>query len=135
MLVTFKSSIAVGELSVHRHQSFIRKTIAALAAKFGVKIYKYSINSNHLHLLTKGETRIGLQNFLCTLPALIARKVTGATKGKTFRKRFWDQLVHSRIVEWQKAFAFALQYVVRNQQETSGEIPYTSRKRRVAIEV
>ena len=135
MLITFKSSLASGELSLHRHQDFIRRSIAALAAKFGVKVYKYSINSNHLHLLTKGETRIGLHNFLRTLPALIARKVTGATKGKPFGKKFWDQLVHSRIVEWQKAFTFALQYIVKNQRETSGDIPFTPRKRKPAIQV
>ena len=51
MLITFKSSIAVGELSFHRHQIFIHLSMAALAARFGVRVYKYSINSNHLHLL------------------------------------------------------------------------------------
>ena len=47
-----------------------------------------------------------------------------------FGKKFWDQLVHSRIVEWQKAFGFAIAYIVKNQRETSGEIPFTPRKRK-----
>ena len=130
MFVTFKSSAAGGKTSFHRYQGFIHKTIAALAARFGVKVYKYSINSNHLHMLLKGDTRIGLQNFFRTLPALIARKITSATKGNPLGKRFWDRLVHSRIVEGGKAFLFAIQYVIRNQRETSGEIPFTPRQRK-----
>ena len=74
MLFTFKFSLAVDSCSFHRYQAFIHQTVATLAARFGVKGYKYSINSNHLHFLGKGETRIGLQNFLRTPPALFARK-------------------------------------------------------------
>ena len=113
MLVAFKSSRAEGERSLHHSQNFINRSIAAIASKFGVKVYKYSINSNHLHLLVEGETRIGCQNFLRTLPAPIARKITGASKGKPFAQKFRDSLVHSRIVKWQKAFAFAIQYLIK----------------------
>jgi putative transposase len=130
MLVTFRSSLATGVFSFHRYRAFIHQTISTLAARFGVKVYRYSINTNHIHMVIKGGSRNGLQNFLRTLPALIARKITGAKKNNPFGKRFWDLLVHSRIVSWGKAFRYALDYVLKNQLETEGLIPYSPRKKR-----
>jgi putative transposase len=130
MFVTFKSSAACEKYSFHRYQGFIHQTIATLAGRFGIKVYEYSLNSNHLHMLLKGDTRDGLQNFFRSLPALIARKITGACKGNPFGKRFWDFVNHSRIVQGRKAFIFALNYIIQNQEETTGEIPYTPRNRR-----
>jgi hypothetical protein len=53
---------------------------------------------NHIHLKIKITDRKYFQNFLRTVTALIARKVTGAAKTKRFGK-FWDALAFTRVVK------------------------------------
>ena len=94
-----KSSKASGRYSflTPAHQMFIDQLIEKKARKFGVKIHSRANFGHHLHLKLKFENRSMFQNFLRSITAQIARKVTGARKGKPFR-RFWDAPAYTRIV-------------------------------------
>ena len=131
MHVTMRSSEARGKLSFRhaRNLAFIRKLLPDTARKWGIQIYKLSINGNHFHFLIKANTRRGFQNFLRVVSAQVATFVTGARKGKPFGKRFWDLPAFSRIVEWGKAFGLAKDYVVQNILETLGLTEYQPRGR------
>jgi len=87
------------------------------AARWGIRIYRFSNNSNHLHLFLRATTRLGFQNFLRVFSAQVATFVTGARKGKAFSTRFWDRLAFSRVVEWGKSFFTAKEYVEMNDRE------------------
>lgn len=99
------------------------------ALNWGIKVYKASINSNHIHLCTIAEHSDDYRNFLRTFSALSARLVTGARKGRPLTKRFWVVPPFSRIVEWGKAFTAILRYVTKNQLEAAGAIAYRPRFR------
>jgi len=128
--LTMRSSWAQGHYSLRRaeNQEFIRAAVTRLAAKWGVKVYKLSINSNHLHFVVRGKTRCGFQNFLRVLAGQIACFVTKAKKGIALKKRFWDLPAFTRLAEWGKAFHVAKRYVFRNCLEAAGLIAYTPRK-------
>jgi hypothetical protein len=55
--------------------------------------------------------------------------VTGAVKGKKLIGRFWDLPVFTRIIAFGKAYRHAKRYVIQNQLEANGTIPYQPRKR------
>ena len=130
--LTLRSSYAVGKHSFRtkRNEAFISKLIKELSRKWGIRIYKHSINSNHLHFSLKALTRRGFQNFLRVLSAQVATFVTGAKKGKPFGKRFFDLPAFTRIGEWGKAFKTLTDYVVQNVMEARGLIAYQPRTTR-----
>lgn len=128
-----KSSLAVGKYSLHQKQNsrFISQLVARLSKQWHVRVYEFSNNGNHLHLLIQPESRQGLKAFMRTLSALTARHVTGARKGKSLTKKFWDAIPFTRIVEWGKAFFLAKNYVIQNQLEATGRVPHAPRDRAV----
>jgi REP element-mobilizing transposase RayT len=96
--VVLKSKKAIGQRSFFKHQQRIHRILNQYGKRYGVQI-KDSVNmGNHIHLKIKITERKYFQNFLRTVTALIARKVTGASKGNKFGK-FWDGLVFTRVVK------------------------------------
>ena len=65
------------------------------ASRFGVD--QYANSGNHLHIVLKGKTKKNIQSILRTVPALIARRMTGAKKGNP-QGKFWDGRLYTRIV-------------------------------------
>ena len=121
----------VKEFSLTRREnrSFVEKLLLPLSKRYGIRLYRYSINSNHIHLLIRIPHRKDFQNFMRVLAGKIAQKITKAIKGKRFGKRFWMP-VFTRIVAWGKAFEIAVSYIELNTKEAIGLIPYTVRKHR-----
>jgi hypothetical protein len=106
--------------------------LEAQSKRWAVTLYKYSINSNHVHLCTKSEHSDDYKNFLRTFRALSVRLVTGARKGRKLTKKFWKLPPFSRIIEWGKAYKSAVNYILKNQLEADGVISYTPRLRATA---
>lgn len=133
MHLVLKSSLAVGKFSLHQkgNSQFISELVARLSKKWCVRVYEFSNNGNHLHLLIQPASRQGLQSFMRTLSALVARHVTGARKGKALLKKFWDAIPFTRIVEWGKAFFLTKNYVIQNQLEAAGVVPHAPRNKAV----
>ncbi len=129
MHLVLKSSEAVGRNSflAPAHSLFVKNQVSDQSARWGVRVFEFSNNGNHLHLLIQARDRVGFRGFVRTLSALIARHVTGACKGKAAGKRFWDSLPFTRIVEWGRAFWRAKNYVVQNQLEAAGVVPHHPR--------
>src|ERR1043165_3876098 len=132
MHITLRSSEAVGGRSFRRFANlkFIEELLPRIAKRWGITLYKQSINGNHIHLALRTLTRRGLQNFLRIISGQIARFVTGARRGKPFGKRFWDLPAFSRIAEWGNAFKALKRYVEQNVWETLGLIPYQKRNQK-----
>ena len=74
---------------------------------------------NHLHLLLKGSKRTDLQNFFRVLPQAIAFLVTKTRKGHPIGC-FWDNLLHTRIIEWGQDWRRAKRYLDKNMLEAAG---------------
>ena len=132
MHLTLRSSYAVGKRSFHQKElaCFIKSLLQASAKRYGIRIYSYSINPNHLHILLKTKTKGGFKAFLRNLAGKIAQKATGAKKGCAFGKRFFDQLAFTRIVKFGRDFRGVAKYIFQNIQETLGLIAYQPRTHR-----
>lgn len=89
------------------------------AKTFDVKVSQVANSGNHLHLIIQGKYRHGLQSFLRTLPALLARKITKAKKGSP-QGRFWDALAYTRVVTWGRELTALKRYLLRNDLEAVG---------------
>lgn len=130
--VILRSEKAKKRLALVNFQRRIERILKKMAIKFHVSIYERNINFNHIHLLIRCRNRRGLQNFFRSVAALIAREVTGARKGRPFGK-FWSQLLYSNIVKsWKRHFQNVRNYIVQNNLETWGLVPYKKRKFHVA---
>ena len=130
MHTTLRSEHAVGMLSflMPNNARFIRALLKTFSCRFGICVYESSINSNHIHLLTRAKSREGYKSFLRVLSGAIAMKLTGARKGTALAKKFWAGRPWSRIVAWGRAFFVAKKYVIQNRFESCGIIAYIPRK-------
>jgi REP element-mobilizing transposase RayT len=129
--LVFRAERAKGSWSLRRfkHIEHIKKLTYFLAKKNQIKIIEYANGGNHLHLLVRAKDRNGFKRFTRTLSGLVARLVTGARKGNAVGK-FWDALFFSRVVEWGRDYFATKDYVIQNEREASGEIPYSPRAKR-----
>src|SRR5262249_43544587 len=98
MHVVLRSSRAKGLWSfLHsRNRAAVENLVRKTALRFGVKLQQMANSGNHLHLIVQGQSRDGLQSFLRTFPALLARGITGAKKGSP-QGKFWDAPVYTRL--------------------------------------
>ena len=122
MHLVFKAEVST--LRRKGNLSYIEQVTKTLSKNFFVRIYKLSINSNHLHLIVQAKNKKGLQDFLRAMGSNIAIHVSGACKGKPLTGKFWSHPVWTRIIEWGKPFQIALSYVQKNILESLGLIPY-----------
>lgn len=93
----FKSSKAKGALSFRTHQNLVRNLLKERSRKFHIEVLSYVIMKNHIHLKTRFRSSKHFQNFLRTFAAMLARKLTKASRGKAFGK-FWDGLAFTRVL-------------------------------------
>jgi hypothetical protein len=142
--VVLRSSQARGSLSLlsllsPRRARGIEALVRAQARIQGVRLYRYANAGNHLHLVVLPGSRKALSAFLRALAGLIARQVLRTERGRPFIRAtaeertptgFWDARPYTRIVEWGRDFAGACRYVLRNELEPTGFIPYRPRRGR-----
>ena len=133
MHVVLRSERAKGSWSLRafQNQPQVSRLINKFGKRFHVSVYRYSINSNHVHLVTRAKRREDFQNFMRALCGAMVLAVTKSRKTKRIG-RFWDHLAFSRVVEWGNAYRKLIAYVVQNQMEANGLVSYKPRKRRPA---
>jgi REP element-mobilizing transposase RayT len=131
MHIVLRSLRARGTWSMRRPESarIVRETLRRYARRYGVRVYQFANAGNHLHLLVRVKCRLALQNFLRVFAGLVARRVTGARKGKPVG-RFWDMLAYSRLMSWGRDFFGVRRYVAQNELEALKLVPYRDRNRR-----
>jgi REP element-mobilizing transposase RayT len=118
-----KSSQATGEKSFkhYKNSKRVQELCFKLARRYGIKIYEYGNAGNHIHLLIKLSNRFTYFAFIRNLTGTMVKKIMGSQK---LTKKFWDYRPFSRVVEWSKAYRIAKDYVLLNQLEGLGIIPY-----------
>jgi REP element-mobilizing transposase RayT len=125
-----KSDLARGKYSLLKKENsvFIGNLRSRLGKKYFVRTYQFANSGTHLHFLSQYKDKKAFQNFLRAFTGLVARFVTKTEKGKSFGK-FWTSTIWSRLVTWGKAFRVARRYVLQNELEALGIIPYQPRAR------
>lgn len=98
--LVLKSHKAKGSWSflTPKNQILIRQILKEKANKWGIQISEVVNVGNHLHIKLKFKYREGFQNFLRSVTALIARKITKARRGVKTGK-FWQGLAFTRVIK------------------------------------
>jgi REP element-mobilizing transposase RayT len=149
--VTLRSDFAYGARSLLKHQILINHILKKFSKKFGIRVYRYAICGNHIHLLIKGKSRVGLQNFFRVFAGHTAQGILqsfpirqieysardikrggapilqGCLKN---RRQFWDLLLYTRSVTWGREFKTVARYILQNTLEALNIIAYVPRKNR-----
>ena len=100
----------------------VNQTVRVIAKKHGVRIYKYSNNGNHLHVLLKLSRIHRWSPFIRELTSQIVQKLREL--GVTFKvEKLWMGRPFTRIVRgWKKAFKTVKEYLYLNELEAEGRI-------------
>jgi hypothetical protein len=119
--VTMRSSRARGEWSflAPHNRGMVHLLVLDTAERYGIHIYKWQNVGNHIHLAIQGPSRRAIQAFLKVLPQRIMFAVTGARKGNPVG-RFFDEIAHTRVVNWGREFKALLDYIWKNTLEALG---------------
>jgi hypothetical protein len=87
-----------------------------MARRFDIRVYDFANVGTHLHLLVRARRRETFQSFLRSFAGIVARRVTGARRGRPSGP-FFNGLAWSRVVAWGRDYFGVRHYVFRNQIE------------------
>jgi REP element-mobilizing transposase RayT len=141
--IVLRSTFACGAHSFrspHREKK-IEILLRLAAKKYGIKIYRCSIQSNHLHLILKTQDRWSYRCFISVISGKIASLVMNNLSFRNFLKEvrgegsqmrqkgqaFWEFRPFTRILYWGKDFQFCSKYLLQNSLEALGFIVYRPR--------
>lgn len=116
MHVILTSEKARGPWSLRRHERAVRDALRRMARRFEVKVYQFANAGSHLHLVVRARRREAFQGFLRSFAGIVARRITGARRGRPVG-RFFTGLAWSRVVGWGRDYLGVRHYVFRNEIE------------------
>src|SRR5712672_2799381 len=99
MHVVLTSQQARGPWSLRKHARAVRDALRSMARRFEIRIYDFANVGTHLHLLVRARRRESFQAFLRSFAGIVARRVTGARRGRP-AGHFFTGLAWSRVVSW-----------------------------------
>ena len=108
-------------INLYLQRPLLQKLLYRYAQRFGIKIYKESVQRDHWHFCIKMTNRHLYRGFIRALTGTIARQLG---------KGLWSQLPFSRIVTWGRDFLNVTDYILLNQCEVAGIVPSAIRKRK-----
>jgi REP element-mobilizing transposase RayT len=123
--VIFRSRLLSGTRSLLRanRKSWTESLIKNKTQQHQVKLYHFSVNSNHIHLLLRFPTVEAQRSFLRDFSGSLALKIK-----KSFQIskniRVWDERPFTKIVS---AFKVIKDYIEKNKNEAVGLWPYQKR--------
>jgi REP element-mobilizing transposase RayT len=98
----------------------IRDIVEKFSEKYGIKILSLANVGNHLHFHIKLSNRFTYRAFIRAVTAAIAMAITGASRLKPLKEKFWDYRPFSRIIESFKDFLGVSDYLEINRLEGIG---------------
>ena len=135
-----------------RNLQAIDRILSKAAQKYGVRLYRRSIQSNHIHLILRIQNRLLYRSFISVISGRIAQHVMRGLSFKEFLRTlpssgegalaphpipapqkgqaFWEYRPFHRILNWGRDFKIACGYVVQNTLEALGFVPYRPRAKR-----
>lgn len=93
----FKSTKAKDVLSFWANRAAVRSLLKERSRKFHIELLSFVIMKNHIHIKARFKSSKHFQNFLRTFAAMLARRLTKASRSKAFGK-FWDGLAFTRVL-------------------------------------
>ncbi len=113
--------------SLRTYVSLINAYILKFSSQFQVKIYKHSVNSNHIHILLKVNDREAFKRFIRSVSASIAVSVKAQYD---YEGTFWQNRPFTRVVTWGREYSGIKEYIFQNFKEAVGFMAYQPRQDR-----
>ncbi len=103
--------------SLRKLHNQISTLVKKYSIKFGVKVFKYAICGNHIHIVLHTPHRLQYRAWIRTVTGRIAIQF----------KIKWRHRPWSRVLSWGRDFKTAVKYVLQNILEYEGVIEYRPR--------
>jgi REP element-mobilizing transposase RayT len=118
--LTLKLRIGLPTLRSTAAMAALRAAIAAGRERFGFRLVHYSVQSNHLHLITEASDRRALSRGVQALAVRMARALNRVWKrrGGVFADRY-----HALQLRTPRAVRNALAYVLLNHRRHGSRLP------------
>ncbi len=123
--IIFRSRLLSGARSLLRanRKEWTEEILKQKTRHYGAKLYSFSVNSNHIHLLMKFPTPQSQSRFLRDATGSLALKIKTTFKISKNTK-VWDARPFSSLV---KCFPRIKAYIEKNKNEATGLWPYKKR--------
>jgi REP element-mobilizing transposase RayT len=105
--------------SLLKFRKIIDDELFRWSEKFLVKLTKFALCSNHIHINASFQTIESYKKFTRTLSGQLAKKL----------KLKWEKRPYTRIVKSGRPEEILNRYIQQNHEEALGLRPYTTRKR------
>ncbi len=105
-------------VNLYSQRILLRRLLFLYAKRFGVKVYKESVQKDHFHFCIKITNRHLYRAFIRALTGVISQKLG---------KGLWILAPYSRVVTWGRDFLGVLDYILLNDCEVGGRVPYAIR--------
>ena len=119
--LVLRSDRARGPKSLLKYDSVVRKVIAKLALRHGVRVYRIVNAGNHLHITLKLSKQFLWHGFISGITGSIARAV-GFQRDST-KQGFWNSRPFTRVLAWGRDYNIVKDYHTLNQLEAEGAVP------------
>ncbi len=113
--------------SLRTYVNLINAYLFKFSSQFQVKIYKHSINSNHIHILLKVSDRDAFKRFIRSFSASIAVSIKSQYE---YSGPFWQDRPFTRVVTWGREYSGIKEYILLNFKEAVGFVAYKPRENR-----
>jgi len=125
--IVIRSRLLSGSRSLlkQNRREWCENLIRSKAKRHLASLYKFSVNSNHIHLLMKFKTPEQRTKFLRDLTGSLALKIKTSFKIKK-GIQVWDARPFSRLVK-KSAYPAAINYIEKNRNEAAGVWAYVER--------
>ncbi|MBC7754267.1 MAG: transposase [Moraxellaceae bacterium] len=149
-----RSQFAQGKTSFRTQKNLrgITVILKKASVKYGVRIYRQAIQSNHIHLVLKIPSRKSYKCFIAVITGKIASIVMNFQSFKNFVKdllireagegyktphqgqAFWEYRPFSRLLFWGKDYKTVINYLLKNTLEALGFLKYEPRAKNYVYE-
>ncbi len=94
--------------TLFKNRDFIQKTMNRQAKTFNHRIYTWSIQKNHIHVLIRFHNRASYIKFIRSFTGLIARKLG---------RGLWKWRPFTKVLSWGREMWNVNNYIFRNEME------------------
>ncbi len=123
--LVLKSEKAVGALSFVNHQKMLRNLISRTSIEKDIRLYKFAINFNHIHLVIRIKHPDDYNAWIRELTGEIVTEMSKETS--TPLSRFFTARPYTRCGSWGREFENLISYQELNEMEIVGIRPSTGR--------
>lgn len=112
---------ANSEFNLRANKTLIEELSQRYSSMNSISIYSMSVQKDHIHYCLKIEDNDSYKRFVRSLSGILSRKLG---------KGLWRYRPYTRIGSWGRDFEGLKKYILQNELEVRGVVPYQPRGRK-----